>query len=61
MSMKSDGETKSVPIAFPRLGLTGPGYLISAMRHFLGSSIERKSIHVLPRANLNPQLHTEPK
>lgn len=39
----------------------GHGYLSSGMRHFLESSVGRKSIHVMPRTNLTQWLQTEPE
>lgn len=61
MSMKNEGETKSTHKAFPALGLTGRDYLSGTMRYFLESSLGWKSVHVMPRTNLNQQLQTEPE
>lgn len=58
-SMKSERESKSARKAFSKLGLTGHGYVSSGMRHFLGSSVERRSILVTPRANLTHWLQRE--
>ena len=43
---------KSAHKAFPKLGLAGRAYLSSGMRHFLESSVGKKSIHVIPRTSL---------
>lgn len=61
MSMKSEGKTKSAHKASPALGLTSRGYLSDVMRYFLESSLGRKSVHMMPRTNLNQDLQTEPE
>lgn len=55
------GESKSAGRAFSELGRTGHGYLSRVMRHFLESSVGRRGVHVMPRANLTPWLQREPE